>query len=112
MANIYLNAKKDLTTNAVTTVYTVPSNSRAILKSLYVSEDTNNADTITVKLFAGDPASAASFSLYNVKAIGANATEQLITEPIIMMENEVLQVTAATANRLHVTLSVLEINRN
>ena len=112
MANIYLNAKKDLTTNAVTTVYTVPSNSRAILKSLYVSEDTNNADTITVKLFAGDPASAASFSLYNVKAVGANATEQLITEPIIMMENEVLQVTAATANRLHVTLSVLEINRN
>ena len=111
MANIYLNAKKDLTTNSVTTVYTVPSNSRAILKSLYVSEDTNNADTITVKLFAGDPASAASFSLYNVKAIGANATEQLITEPIIMMENEVLQVTAATANRLHVTLSVLEINR-
>jgi hypothetical protein len=111
MANVYLNAKKDLTTNSVTTVYTVPSNSRAILKSLYVSEDTNNADTITVKLFAGDPASAASFSLYNVKAIGANATEQLITEPIIMMENEVLQVTAATANRLHVTLSVLEINR-
>ena len=49
---------------------------------------------------------------YNVKAVGANATEQLITEPIIMMENEVLQVTAATANRLHVTLSVLEINRN
>ena len=112
MANIYLNAKKDLTTNSVTTVYTVPSNSRAILKSLYVSEDTNNADTITVKLFAGDPASAASFSLYNVKAIGANATEQLITEPIIMMENEVLQVTAGTANRLHVTLSVLEINRD
>jgi len=29
-----------------------------------------------------------------------------------MMENEVLQVTAATANRLHVTLSVLEINRD
>jgi hypothetical protein len=112
MANIYLNAKKDLTTNAVTTVYTVPSNSRAILKSMYVSEDTGNADTITVKLFEGNPASAASFSLYNVKAIGANATEQLITEPIIMMENEVLQVTAGTANRLHVTLSVLEINRD
>ena len=112
MANIYLNAKKDLTANTVTTVYTCPSNSRAILKSMYVSEDTGNADTITVKLFAGNPASADSFSLYNVKAVGANGTEQLITEPIIMMENEVLQVTAATANRLHVTLSVLEINRN
>ena len=112
MANIYTNAKVDLTTNTVTTLYTCPSNSRSILKSMYVSEDSGNADTITVKLFAGDPASADSFSLYNVKAIDANATEQLITEPIIMMENEVLQVTAATANRLHVTLSMLEINRD
>ena len=112
MANVYKNAKVDLTANTATTVYTVPSNSRAILKSMYVSEDTGNADTITVKLFAGDPASADSFSLYNVKAIGANETEQLITEPIVMIENEVLQVSAATANRLHVTLSVLEINRD
>ena len=36
MANIYKNAKVDLTTNTVTTVYTVPSNSRAILKSMYI----------------------------------------------------------------------------
>ena len=82
MANIYKNAKVDLTTNTVTTVYTVPSNSRAILKSMYVSEDTGNADSITVVLFAGDPASADSFSLFKTKGIGANATEQLITEPI------------------------------
>ena len=76
MANIYKNAKVDLTTNTVTTVYTVPSNSRAILKSMYVSEDTGNADSITVVLFAGDPASADSFSLFKTKGIGANATEQ------------------------------------
>ncbi len=28
MANIYKNSKKDLTTNTVTTLYTVPSSSR------------------------------------------------------------------------------------
>ena len=51
MANIYLNAKKDLTTNTVTTVYTVPSNSRAIVKSLLVSSDNAIDTTITVDLF-------------------------------------------------------------
>ena len=32
-------------------------------------------------------------------------------EPLIMLENEVLQVTAADANTLHVVASILEINR-
>ena len=34
MANIYKNQKLDLTTTAATTLYTVPSNSRAIVKSI------------------------------------------------------------------------------
>ena len=111
MANIYLNAKKDLTTNTVTTVYTVPSNSRAIVKSLLVSCDNASDTTITVDLFDGDPASANKFTLFNVKAVVANTSEQLLTEPLIMLENEVLQVTAADANTLHVVASILEINR-
>jgi hypothetical protein len=31
---------------------------------------------------------------------------------LILMESEVLQVTAGNANRLHVIASILEINRN
>ena len=112
MANIYLNSKKDLTSNTVTTLYTVPSNSRAILKAILVSSDSGSATTITVDLFAGDPAaSAAKFTLFNVEAIGANESKQLLTEPLIMLEDEVLQVTAADANRLFVVASILEINR-
>jgi hypothetical protein len=111
MANIYKNAKLDLTTNTVTTLYTVPSNSRAIVKSILVCDDTNNGSNITVDLFNGDPASADKFTIFKSKTIGGNATEQLLTEPLIMEENEVLQVTAADANRLHVVTSILEINR-
>jgi len=111
MANIYKNEKKDLTTNTVTTLYSVPSNSRAIIKSLLVSSDNGSASTITVDLFNGDPASASKFTLFNTAAIGANASVQLLTEPLIMMESEVLQVTAADANRLFATASILEINR-
>ena len=47
MANIYKN-QIDLTTNYSTTLYTVPSNSRAIVKSLLVSSDSGSATTITV----------------------------------------------------------------
>tara|TARA_R110002126_G_scaffold30457_1_gene99579 strand:- start:244 stop:588 length:345 start_codon:yes stop_codon:yes gene_type:complete len=111
MANIYKNAKIDLTTNNVTTLYTVPSNSRAIVKAVLVSSDNGSATTLTLDLFAGDPASAAKFTLFNVEAIGANESKQLLTEPLIMLENEVLQVTAADANRLFVVASILEINR-
>ena len=110
MANIYLNAKKDLTTNTVTTLYTCPANSRSIVKSL-VSDDSGSGDTITVTLFDGDPASANSFVLFKTKAVSADETLQLLTEPLVMMESEVLQVTAATADRLYVVASVLEMNR-
>ena len=111
MANIYKNSKKDLTTNTVTDLYTVPSNSRAIVKSLLVSDDSGSGSNITVDLFDGDPVSANKFNLFKTKALTANETLQLLTEPLIMQESEVLQVTAADANRLFVVASILEINR-
>jgi hypothetical protein len=86
----------------------VPSNSRAIIKSLLVSEDAGSGTTITVTL---TNQTGTVFSLFKVKAVGANATEQLLTEPLIMMENEILKVQAADANELHVVSSILEINR-
>ena len=111
MANIYRNDKVSLTNTDNTTLYTVPSNSRAIVKSLLVSSDNASDTTITVDLFDGDPASSNKFTLFNVVDIAANASTQLLTEPLIMLENEVLQVTAADAGRLFATASILEINR-
>ena len=111
MANIYKNSKLDLTATTATTLYTVPNNSRAIVKSILVSSDSGSTTTITVDLFNGDPASASKFTLFNVVDIAANASTQLLTEPLIMLEDEVLQVTAADADRLYVVASILEINR-
>ena len=37
-----------------------------------------------------------------------NATTELLSAPLVLQESEVLKVTAATANRLHVVLSALE----
>jgi hypothetical protein len=70
-----------------------------------VSEDSGNADTITVTLTNGSDV----YSLFKVKAVAANATEELLTGPLVLQATEILKVTAATANRLHVVASIAEV---
>ena len=108
MANTFTNKKLDLTATSVTTLYTVPSATTSIIKSIIVSEDSGNSDTITVTI---TDTSAAVFSLFKTKAIGANATVELLTAPLVVQEDEIIKVTAATANRLHVVLSALEVKK-
>ena len=109
MANIYKNVKIDFTTTNNTTVYTAPSNSRAIINNILVSEDSGNADSISVTL---TDASSNVFSLFKTKAVSANATEELITKPLVLQEGEILKAQATTADRLHMIVSLLEINRD
>ena len=109
MANIYKNAKVDLTNNSETAVLTVPSDSRAVIKSIVVSEDSGNADSITLTI---TDASSNVFSLFKTKAVSANDTVELLSQPLVLQESEILKATAATANRLHIVVSVLEINRS
>ena len=106
MANSFVNKKADLSSTSATTIYTVPSATTAVIKSILVSEYSGNADTITVTI---TDTSDAVFSLFKTKAISANATTELLSAPLVLQESEVLKVTAATANRLHVVLSALEI---
>ena len=107
MASAYKNAKIDLTGTGITTLYTCPSVTTAIVTSILVSEDSGNADTITVTL---TNSAAAVFSLFKVKAVSANATIELLTRPLVVEESEILNVTAATGGRLHVVASLLELS--
>ena len=105
------NAKVDLTTTDLTTLFTVPSDAdfnAAVVNSILVSEDSGNADTITVTL---TDTTSAVFSLFKVKAIGANTTIELLTKDLILQSGEVLKVQAATANRLHVVASIQELSK-
>ena len=102
------NAKVDLTTTNLTTLYTAPTTAdfnASVVNSILVSEDSGNADTITVTL---TDTSASVFSLFKVKAVAANTTIELLTRDLIVQEGEILKVQAATANRLHVIASVQE----
>jgi hypothetical protein len=108
VANIYKNAKVDLTTTDNTTVYTAPSDSRAIIKSILVSEDAGSGTTVT---FTITDAASAVFNLFKDKSIASKVTTELLTHPLILQENEVLKAQAADANELHIIASILEINR-
>tara|TARA_R110002074_G_scaffold6390_1_gene29348 strand:+ start:2161 stop:2484 length:324 start_codon:yes stop_codon:yes gene_type:complete len=106
MANNYKNSKVDLTTTNVTTLYTAPAATQTVVKSILVSNDSGSSDTITLTIT--DSASAV-FSVYKVKSVASNATVELLEQPLVVMENEIIKVTAATADRLHVVASYLEI---
>ena len=104
------NAKVDLTTTNLTTLFTVPSDAdfnAAIVNSILVAEDSGNADTITVQLVNGSD----TFSLFKVKAVGAKTTVELLTKDLILQSGEILKVQAATANRLHVVASIQELSK-
>ena len=103
----YKNAKVDLTTTNATDIFTMPNATTAVIKSILVSEDSGNADTITLTLT--DSASAI-FSLFKVKAVSANTTVELLTAPLVLAESEKITAQAATANRLHVVVSFMEIS--
>ena len=107
MATFYKNAKVDLTTTDVTTLYTAPAATTDVIKSILVADDSGSTSTITLTL---TDAASAVFVLYNVKATSANTTIDLLTQPLVLQESEILKVTAGNANRLHLVGSYLEVS--
>ena len=63
MANNYKNSKVDLTSTSITTLYTCPASTTAIMKSILVSDDSGSGDTITLTITSGSDV----FSMYKVK---------------------------------------------
>ena len=107
MANNYKNAKVDLTSTGATVLYTTPAATTAIFKSFLVVNDSVHNDTVTVIITDAD---TNVFTVYDLKAITSHTTIELLTGPLVVEENEIITVTAATADRLHVVASLLEIN--
>jgi len=104
------NAKVDLTTTDATVLYTAPSGAdfnASVVSSIIVSEDSGNADTLTLTITNGSDV----FSLFKVKAVGANGTIELLTRDLVLQSGEILKATAATANRLHVVASIQELSK-
>ena len=116
MADTFLLKPVDLTTTNATTIYTCPTADAtsvppvpgvtALVKSILVSEDSNNADTITLTVTR----ISAVCIVFKDKAVSAKGTVELLTNPLVLNEGDIVKATAGTANRLHILLSVMEIS--
>ena len=110
MGNVYTNYKADLATNTNPVVlYTVPDKIQAVVKSIRVSDDSATGSTITATI---TDVSSAVFNLAHNVVVAANVPVELLTEPLIAKQGEIITVTPGAADKLHVVLSVLEINNN
>ena len=124
MANVYTNYKAVLSTTNLTTLYTVPAQTTAIIKSVRgANVDTSNNCEVSLYLVdTGDT----SYTLQLSRDIESKTTQELLAAgnssqisadsstsslaPLIAKESEIIKIQAENANDLHVVLSVLEIS--
>ena len=110
MAIKYVNAKKDLIATTLTTLYTAPTSpaTTSIVKSLIIAEDAGATPNITITIVdtADTPA---TFNLFKTKALTANGTIELLTQPLVLTAGEALKVQASAANQIQVISSIMEV---
>ena len=108
MANVYRKVNTDLITATVNTAYTVPANSRALVKSIHVYNEGAGAADVTVTI--GDYASGTNFVYDNSATLAAGAKEEFIQNILILEEQDTLKFLSDITGP-DITISLLEINR-
>ena len=109
MANIYKNAQFDLTTTGATDVYTVPSNSRAIVQNIHMANV--GAGNVVVHAHIYDNSASTQFT-FAKHTIAANNSQSVSDGSVVLEENDILRVQADSANDIEGTCAILEINRD
>jgi len=122
LADTFKNAGKDITTTDLTTLYTVPTASpgvtgtspvfptTAVIKSILVCNDHGTATTLLDVVFT-DTSASATIALFEQKSVAAKTTDELLDQPLVLEEGDILKVQANAANQVHVTASILEITK-
>jgi len=126
MANAYTNYKAVLSTNELSTVYTVPAETTAIIKSIRVS-NTDTENDCNISLFLVD-SSGSSFGIETDRTVKAKRSAELLATgvlnagfgsvdssfapatAIVVKESEAIKAQAQNGNDLNIIISVLEIS--
>lgn len=121
LADTFKNSSLDVVNTDLTAVYTVPTAAPGVtgtaptfpttglIKSIVVASDSANATLVDIKYL--DSSATSTFVLFNQKSITSNNTVELLTQPLVLEESDILYVQANAANQVHVTVSVLEITK-
>ncbi len=106
MSNTYKSTFFSLTTTNKTTVYTVPTGVKALVRTIQCSNHTANT---TVEVFVTDASASTTYEIAEIN-MAAATTENFAKGTIVLDEGDILKITAATANRITGTIAVLEIS--
>ena len=109
MANKYINKAFDLSTTDVTTIYTVPAETVAIVKAIQGFNDTASAVTVTMSF-----TDASASTTYTIGYAASSAIEQfsLLTDNLLVLEeSDVLKLEASVGTRVTGVASILEQDR-
>ena len=117
MANTFKSAMVDITTTGLTTILTVPTANPGatppvmpttdVVKSLLVCNDSGSTTLVDVEVVRG----AATFEVFKAKSVATNTTTELLTQPLVLQESDVLKVQANAANQVHIIASFMEVTK-
>ena len=108
MANIYKNAFYDPSTTAAETVYTVPSNARAIIQNIQL---TNESGSKIAKVSVTDSSASTDYQISYADITGPTICN-VAKGPVILEENDVLKIETSVTSGISGIISILEINRD
>jgi hypothetical protein len=107
MANIYKNAFYDPTGTSAETVYTVPSNARAIVQNIQL---TNESGSKIAKVSVTDSSASTDYQVAYANISGPTICN-VAKGPVVLEENDVLKIESSVTSGISGIISILEINR-
>ena len=108
MANIYKNAFYDPTGTSAETVYTVPSNARAIIQNIQL---TNESGSKVAKVSVTDSSASTDYQISYANISGPTICN-VAKGPVVLEENDVLKIESSVTSGISGIISILEINRD
>ena len=97
MANTFKSAMVDMTTTDLTTVLTVPTANPGatppvppttdVVKSILICNDSGSTTLVDLEVVR----SSATFELFKAKSVATNTTTELLSQPLVLQESDVLK---------------------
>jgi len=109
MANTYRNKVVNLTNNGLTSIYTCPSNTVALVMKINAANISGNDTNIGVAVT--DTSASVTGYLCKTTVLPANSSLKVgDEEPVVLEASDVLKAIAGTASAVDIFLSILEIS--
>ena len=106
MANIYKNKGIGLTTTSLTTIYTVPTDRTAILKTIQVSNE--HASNNLLEISYTDSSASVTYEIFH-KSLASGETINAALGPIVLESGDILKAQCGVANTIEGIVSYIEI---